>query len=431
MMIRSIGLAALTLLLASCGDGGDDGAPAGDVTQPGNSSSTGTGPTTQQSGIQPMTQVTVGTGTGTGSGYFQDPHPIYQFGDTATAKLPAFSGTTQKVLSCSGAIQPDCFLALTVKVDYTSIISNAMAADSTIHNLENLSIYQDKSGAWQMALVAHLTKAGLNPWNVILHAHPTSAGGGIPTAWTADTLLVGDWGQSAPDDYDPKYFEDNGNLYLIYNKQLSKGYDGIVAQQMDSFTQLSLSPPVPLLGAETADGGYASEKAYTDDSGLAIRITEAANITKINGKYVLTYSVGTFDRPNYKIGVAFSDSFLPDAGTYYKRPQKPDTGGVWGQPNHAEVPYLLQSEVANWPNYIAPKIVAPGVGSIIIDSTGTYYLAFAGYDPSDNPTSAATGRYDGSHRRPYYVKLQVQIPNNSTVSTSSPETLASWIQPVL
>lgn len=128
-------------------------------------------------------------------------------------------------------------------------------------------------------------------------------------------------------------------------------------------------------------------------------------------------------------GIAWSDHVLPTTtGAYYKRVQKNDTAGVWGQPNHAEVQYLVQAQEAQWPNYVADQVLAPGVPSIVSDTSGQNYLVFAGYAPSDAPTQ--DGLYIGSHRRPYYVRPNVQIPQNATVDGTSALDLTNWVQPV-
>jgi hypothetical protein len=373
--------------------------------------------------IQPMTTVSVTAGTG----YFQDPYPIHTIA-TNDATLPTFAGTTKQLLSCSGQLQATCFTPTPVALDPGPFTQQTATAGSSINNFENLNIYQDSTGAWQMAVTAHLTNTA-SAWNVILHAHPMGTPLGLPTSWQADTLLVGFLNKPDTDDYDGKYFEDSGVMYLIYNKNVGTNQDGVVAQAMISASQLATSVPVPLLGPETSDGGYNSEYADGLDPVSPVKLIETGNITKIQGKYVMTYSDGTYNRPDYKSGIAWSDTFLPASGSYYQRVLKTDTAGVWGQPNHAEVQYLLQSQIVQWPNYVADQVLAPGVPSIVSDTTGNYYLVFAGYDPSDAPTNAS-GLYEGPHRRPYYTKLQVQIPAGATISGTSPQTLTNWVQPV-
>ena len=371
-----------------------------------------------------MSHVDVSSNTG----YFQDPYPIHTLQSDYNPKLPTFSGTNKQTLSCLEDIKPECFTPTTVSLDPGMLTQQTADAGSTINNFENLNIYQDSAGSWQMAVTAHLTKPGLTGWNVILHAQPMSASSGIPTAWIVDKLLIGSLSTSAPNNYDGQYFEDSGVLYLIYNKKIGANQDGVVAQAMTSSTQPAITNPVPLLGPEAIDGGYNSELAYGLNQTSPIKLIETGNVSKINGKFVMTYSDGTFNRTTYKAGIAYSDTFLPASGTYYRRVKKVDTSGVWGQANHAEVLYLLQSQVPEWPNYVASQVLAPGVPAIVRDNSGQYYLTFAGYDPLDAPLNAA-GLFDGSHRRPYYIKLNVQIPTGGTVAGASSQDVAGWVGP--
>ncbi|RZJ91695.1 MAG: hypothetical protein EOO60_07660, partial [Hymenobacter sp.] len=361
-----------------------------------------------------MTAVIVGSTTG----YFSDPYPVRTFTPSTTSSFPSFVGTTKQLLTCPGTIQPACFASSPNTIAPGPFTQQAALVGTTINGFENLNAYQDNAGAWQMAVTALVSKtSGGKEWSVILHAHPTTASVGIPTAWVADALLVGDFGQFASANYDGKYFEDSGTLYLLYSMKLTGQtlQDGIVAQVMVSAAKPDLlSSPVPMLGPENSNGGYNSELFDGLPKSSDIRLIETGNIIKIQGKYVMTYSDGGYNRPDYKAGIAWSDTFLPPSGSYYQRVQKIDTDGLWGQPNHAEVQYLLQSQIPQWPNYVADQVLSPGVPSIVSDTNGHYYLMFAGYDPSDAPTNA-DGYYQGSHRRPYYVRLNVQIPAAASV----------------
>ena len=62
------------------------------------------------------------------------------------------------------------------------------------------------------------------PWTVIVHAHPTiPSADTIPTDWVAYTLLLGSFAEPEAANYDGKYFEDAGNLYLLYSKRPPHG----------------------------------------------------------------------------------------------------------------------------------------------------------------------------------------------------------------
>lgn len=84
---------------------------------------------------------------------------------------------------------------------------------------------------------------------------------------------------------------------------------------------------------------------------------------------------------------------------------------MWGQPNHREVLYLLQSQQQDWPIDVALEVLAPGVASIEQDRLLGWVLHIAAYDPGDAPVDRATGNLDGSHRRPCFVRLQVSVPD--------------------
>ena len=70
----------------------------------------------RQIAIEPMTKVNVATQ----EGYFSDPYPIH-FAPRIQDSVPlTFSGTTQNLLSCSGALRPECFQQTTIEVNYAA-----------------------------------------------------------------------------------------------------------------------------------------------------------------------------------------------------------------------------------------------------------------------------------------------------------------------
>ena len=387
-----------------------------------------------------MTDVTVNPP----SGFFSDPYPIH-FAPIVDFVLPqTFSGTTKALLSCPGPIRPECFNAAPLTIDLDPIRPDAEAGGSKIVSTEAIHPYQDQYGEWQMALAVHVSNPALKAkgtWSVILHAHPQQQLIQAPTNWIADQVLVGSFSKPAAANYDGKYFEDDGQLYLIYSKRLSTSpaRDGVVAQLMDSPTEPAAQAPVTLLAPNEANGGFNSEYYYGLDPKNPFKLVETGNITKVNGLYALAYSTGSFEQTSYKTGVAWSDTFLPASGSTYRKVLMQDTNGVWGQPGHQEVRYLLQAQEENWPNDVAAQVLAPGVPSIVQENNlgsilgrqqGDYFLYFAGYAPSDAPTAKATGYFEPSTRRPFYVRLTVNIPSGATVANSTDEDLASWIVPL-
>ena len=397
---------------------------------------TGSGPAAwrPQIAIEPMTHVVATTG----SGYFSDPYPIHMPPLWINASTPpSFSGTTKEILSCWHLLRPACFegrpLTITAGDD---LIQQAKLQGSLLSTFENNNIMRDSAGQWHMATTVYVRNKAFpdaGHWNTIVHAHPSAFSYSVPTEWVADTLLIGSFSQPAKANYDGKYFEDAGSLYLLYSKRLSDqpARDGIVAQPMQSATLLAAAPPTIMVAPEDANGGYNSELFHPLDPNDQFKLIETGNVTQIDGKYALAYSTGAYDQIGYKTGVAWSDSFLPAAGTFYKKMLKQDVAGVWGQPNHSEVEYLLQAQESDWPHDVAMQVLAPGVPSIVRDASGSWILYFAGYDPSDAPILPGTGDFDPSHRRPYFVGLNLKIPPQATVAGTSGFDLANWIEPVV
>jgi hypothetical protein len=375
--------------------------------------------------IQPMTNVTEHPR----QGYFSDPYPIHVAASDAAAIPQSFSGTTKEVLSCAGSPTAGCFHAsqLTVTIG-SALAQQAAASGSTLRTGINNNIFQDDSGAWHMAVtyyVSNLKHPTARAWTAILHAHPVSvSGSAVPTSWVADSLLVGSFVSPTKADYDGKYFEDAGKLYLVYSDRLSDtpARDGIVAQLMSSPESVASAPPTVLL----APGDYKSELFFGLHQPSTFKLIETGNLTEVDGKYVMAYSTGAYDEPDYKIGLAWSDTFLPGQGASYRKITMPDTAGVWGKAGQPEVRYLLQAQQPNWPNYIGQTVLAPGVPAVIQDAQRRY-LTFAGYLPSDAPVSPKTGHYLPSSRRPFFAPLSVHIPADTTVAQTPDAELANWI----
>ncbi len=370
------------------------------------------------------------------SGYFSDPYPIRLASSAGPGAPLFFCGTTKAILADAGPISPGAFSEQSaITIDRGTLGQQANTLGATLPTAINGNIFQDDAGTWHMAVTFYVhnpsTYTGTSPWTVVAHAHPTDDA--VPPAhWSADTLLVGSLTQQAAANYDGKYFQDdNGTLYLVYSKQLSASpaHDGIVAQAMGSPTQLATSAPTTLLAPENADGGFNSEYFFLNKPNAQFKLIETGNITKVGGKYAMAYSTGAFDETDYKAGVAWSDTFLPAAGGSYRRVLLPDTAGVWGQPNHAEVRYLLQAQESAWPNYVAAQVLAPGVPSIV-ERDGAWYLCFAGFDPADAPVDPATGYFVPGHRRPYYVRLNVAVPAGAAVAAATDADLATWLTPL-
>jgi len=373
-------------------------------------------------------------------GYFGDPYPIHLAYSLTPTSPQYFSGTTQEILTCERPIKPRCFTAtaLTVKIA-DDLKATAAAAGNTFFDKINDNIYQTENGSWEMAVTLYLHNESdpKKDWTVIAHARPISeVSQTIPTSWIVDRILVGSLANFDYANYDGKYFQDDGWLYLIYSKRLITSsvaeHDGIVAQEMSSPSELGSSDPVVLLAPSNIDGGFNSEFFHTAPRhGDTFKLTETGNIIKIAGKYVVAYSAGDYQQLNYKTGIAFSDTLLPKRGETYRRLLEQDTNGVWGTPMHAEVRYLLQSQKEDWPNYVATEVIAPGVPAIVQKLDGRYWLSFDGFLPDDRPPAPRTPHnpfnIDPTHRRPFFVPLRVQVPSHQSVHSATDEELAGWI----
>jgi len=176
-----------------------------------------------QIAIEPMTQVDPTTG----AGYFSDPYPIRIAPQWANASLPpSFSGTTKQILSCWHLLQKDCFQGRPFDVQGGSLAQHAQAEETTLGAFKTSNIFRDGSGRWHMATTVQVKNPTVYPnlkhWNVIVHAHPDAFSYGVPQHWIADTLLVGSFSHPEKADYDGKYVEDSGNLYLLYSRRLSE-----------------------------------------------------------------------------------------------------------------------------------------------------------------------------------------------------------------
>lgn len=356
-------------------------------------------------------------------GYFPGPYPVHLAASDAGSIPQTFGGTMNKLISCPAEITPGCFQEQPMTVTVDRALAHQVAADGAkLVSNENHNIYQQDSGAWQMALT-YFVSSSKHPksahWKIIVHAHPASVPAhSVPTSWVADSLLVGSLTDPTKGNYDGKYVEDGGKLYLVYSRR-TPDKNVLVAQRMKSPRKPASTAPTLLL----APGDYTSEYA-TGQHGF--RLIETGNVTRIDGKYVLVYSAGVYDLPDYKIGIAWSDTFLPAAGHQYRKVTMTDTAGVWGKPGQPEVRYLLQSQKSDWPNYSGHSVIAPGVASVVEDANH-WYLYFAGYLPSDAPKQPGSDFYQGSHRRPYYASLTIDIPPGASVAKASDADLARWI----
>lgn len=236
------------------------------------------------------------------------------------------------------------------------------------------------------------------------------------TAWRVDRLLAGDRSGQSGSAYDMQFVRDpEGSCYLFYSFSEARHQNvHIMARRMlDPATPDPASRPCRILSPE----GYRSE----DRNPGYIQIVEAANVVRVMDRYLLFYSVGDFmlqgGRSNYKLGVAFSETLIPAAGTTYAKALAPDPAAAWGRQDKGgqEVCYLLQSELPAWSNYCGAGVVGPGQGNLV-EEDGRQWLIFHGYRPGAEGV--------GAHERQTW-KLPVRL----AISPERP--VAEWITPEL
>lgn len=276
-----------------------------------------------------------------------------------------------------------------------------------------LSLYQHTDGGWHAYVTVHFG----HYQTAVAHCLPLPGQKWAPgrpiTRWKLRTLLIGGRTRADGTAYDQKMYRlDDGSLYLVYNTAApGKSRVGIYAARMkDPATLDSAAAPVPLLLPE----GYASESRH----GTAFQICEGSTIRRLDGKWVLVYSVGAFDLANYKIGLAYSDTFLPPKGKTYQKVLIDDPQNVWGNAGkRQEICYLLQSQKPDWRNCCGKWLHGPGIGTIV-EEDGRYWLIHHGYVPVPRAT-----RYDPSHR------MVFKLPLNVAIDPARP--MHEWITPVL
>ena len=362
-----------------------------------------------------------------GTGYFSDPSPV-RLAPARGERMQFFSGTTEAVMSCAYPVSARCFSWTPVTIDAGTLRAEIAAAGASITNFQNLDAFQDDRGSWHAVLAIGVhSPSHPHHWTVLVHAHPGAAPGAVPLAWSADTVLSGSFSDPVDGNYDGKYFEDGGRLYLLYVKNLAPRpalRNGIMIQPMLSPTRLAPEGPTVLLTPGDWYGAIGSE-GY--DPAQA-ELVEAPSIVRIAGKYALIYSTGGYRSLDYKAGVAWSDTLMPVPGGRYRKAQEPDGQGVWGPPGRLEVHYLLQSQHSRWPNFTGNQVISPGVASAVQGPGGAWWLYFAGFDPADRPL-VRPGVAEAGHRRPFFVRLRAAVPPGQAAAAVSDAELVTWLQP--
>lgn len=380
--------------------------------------------------IYPITKVNKANDTG----YFSDPfHVPYQ--DNQGIYI---SGTTHAYLNCGKTLQPKCASEPFQPDRYHS--TQALQDKAQQHNVSicgggaGIHPYQSPDRSWDAVVTLHIRNSsscdGHWDWSVIVHAYPKDSDevSVPPSSWIGDKLLVGSFSENTDANYDGKYFRTpDDKLYLVYQKQKSKPpngpkRDGIVAWPMDDpETKTPGTKPTYLL---LPDENHNSENYVVGDDGF--KLIETGNIRAINGKFVMAYSVGAYNHITYKSAIAFSDTFLGP----YRKVMKKNPGNLWGSTAPKEVYYILQAEEkdADW-HYVADQVLAPGVPTVADIGPNGWVLMFAGYRPHDTGAQVGVQPYHASHRRPFYIELNVNVPNDTSVEQATDDELQQWITP--
>ena len=375
--------------------------------------------------IEPMT--TIGAN---GAGYLADPQPV-RLAPSSDHRVQILSGTTKAIIQCTFPIKPNGFSWTKVKVNVEETLRHQIeTAGSTVTNIQNVNLFQDDQGGWHGAVAIDIEspKYPADHWTILAHAHPTGAAapGSAPLSWLADTLLSGSFSNRVDGNYDAKYFEDAGQLYLLYVQNVVPKpnlRNVIVIQRMLSPTAVAPEPPVTLLTTGDRDGDELTSESYNTHA----KLVEAPYLSRINGKYALVYSTGAYLTASYKAGVAWSDTLLPSPGEHYRKVLAADEKGIWGAPGRDEVRYLVQSQKPDWPNFTGQQVIAPGVASAIQDPGSTWWLYFNGFAPDD--MRDPTGKVNATHRRPYYLRLRAAVPQDRSVLQATDLELQQWLQP--
>jgi hypothetical protein len=374
--------------------------------------------------IQPMTQIGED-----GSGYLADPQPIRTMPSSGN-RVQMLSGTTKAIVRCAYPIKPGCFSWTPITVTAGTLKAQIEAAGAHQTNIQNTDIFQDDHGGWHAAVtIGVASERHPKHWTIVAHAHPVGPQNADtpPTTWEADTVLSGSFSRPVEGNYDGKYFEDGGRLYLLYVDTIAPPpalRNAIFLQPMESFTRPAATPRIMLLHPGDREGDLQSE-SYANTQA---KLVEAPYISRVGDKYALVYSSGAYLTPGYKAAVAWSDTLIPAGGRLYRKVMQIDQNGIWGHPGGREVHYLVQSERPRWPNFTKSQVIGPGVAAAIQGPAGAWWLYFNGFAPDDMSVKT-DGRVDGSHRRPYALRLRVQVPAGRSVASASDAELASWMEP--
>ncbi|NIA13844.1 MAG: hypothetical protein GWP08_07160, partial [Nitrospiraceae bacterium] len=214
--------------------------------------------------------------------------------------------------------------------------------------------------------------------------------------WRFEKVLAGDLDRGDYAYESNVVVDEDGTLYFLYDAGHPREAIGvdihIKAHKMLDPANLDPDFAVrPILSPE----GYRSEDRNHPGSS---QIVEGTFIQRVQGKYVLLYSVGDYLWPNYKLGVAYSDTLIPKQGATYQKPRFEDPENLWGNSGGQgdEIAYLMQSQSAEWPNFAGNELDGPGIGCLVHTDAG-HRLVFHARKRGEN------------ERRIWTIPVNVQI----------------------
>jgi hypothetical protein len=140
------------------------------------------------------------------------------------------------------------------------------------------------------------------------------------------------------------------NLICHKNYMTHPARDGVAACPLDNPSPIKAgSSPTFLL---ESDDGLISQYFKTGNSGSMVSGT--GSIRAIQGKFLITYSTGSYNRDTYKARLAWSDTFLPrKPGVTWRKVTKNKPDHLYNSTGVKESLYLVQFDmnVAGW-NYV-------------------------------------------------------------------------------
>ena len=335
-------------------------------------------------------------------GPLPDPHAVYIDGHWSI-----FGTGSQFFFYYGESLDPESMERVSYEVDFSSFGRRPQ--------IWGLVPHQEPDGSWHAfatlhiggfrTVLAHLLPQGERAWT----------GESPIDRWVFDRVIVGDIKKGDWSYYETKYIRDGDDAYLVYVAH-ERGRNKIFARRMlDPATPDPAAEPVVLLEPQ----GLRSEDR-NNPGGL--QLVEGQSIKRINGLWTLLYSVGDFNYPanNYKLGIAYSNTLIPEDGQTYHKVTRVDSGNIWGNGRDTEeVVYLMQSQKQDWPNDVSGFVRSPGLGSII--SVGdTPMLLFHGYR-ADQPNPGPDGR------EVFLLPVEIDIPEGADAADNQ----AEWVRIVL